>query len=82
MLIFNLNIEGTPITITKPVVYRYSKPDKGELYRPFEIIPEVSASISAKVFIFENDQQKEIEVIVKAGRDNIDGYVQMAYPSD
>ncbi len=79
---FNLNIEGTPITITKPVVYRYSKPDKGELYRPFEIIPEVSASISEEVFIFENDQQKEIEVIVKAGRDNIDGYAQMAYPKD
>ncbi len=79
---FNLNIEGTPITITKPVVHRYSKPDKGELYRPFEIIPEVSASISEKVFIFENDQQKEIEVIVKAGRDAIDGFVQMAYPND
>ncbi|WP_339752524.1 PIG-L family deacetylase [uncultured Winogradskyella sp.] len=79
---FNLNIESTPITITKPVVYRYSKLDKGELYRPFEIIPEVSATISDKVFIFENDQQKEIEVIVKAGRDNIDGYVQMAYPND
>ncbi len=79
---FNLNIEGTPITITKPVVYRYSKPDKGELYRPFEIIPEVSASISNEVFIFENDQQKEIEVTVKAGRDAIEGYIQMAYPSD
>ncbi len=79
---FNLNIEGTPITITKPVIYRYSQPDKGELYRPFEIIPEVSASISDKVFIFENDQQKEIEVTVKAGRDAIEGYVQMAYPND
>ena len=79
---FNLNIEGTPITITKPLVYRYSKPDKGELYRPFEIIPMVSASISDKVFIFENDQQKEIEVTVKAGRDAIEGYVQMAYPKD
>jgi LmbE family N-acetylglucosaminyl deacetylase len=79
---FNLNIEDTPITITKPVVYRYSKPDKGELYRPFEIIPEVSASISDKVFIFENDQQKEIEVTIKAGRDAIEGYVQMAYPND
>lgn len=79
---FNLNIEGTTITITKPVIYRYSKPDKGELYRPFEIIPEVSASISDKVFIFENDQQKEIEVTVKAGRDAIEGYVQMAYPND
>ncbi|MFC0604233.1 PIG-L family deacetylase [Winogradskyella pulchriflava] len=79
---FNLNINNTPITITKPVVYRYSKPDKGELYRPFEIIPEVSASISDKVFIFENDQQKDIEVIVKAGRDQIEGFVQMAYPND
>ncbi len=79
---FNLTIEGTPITITKPVVYRYSKPDKGELYRPFEIIPEVSASINNGVFIFENDQQKEIEVTVKAGRDSIKGFVQMAYPDD
>jgi LmbE family N-acetylglucosaminyl deacetylase len=79
---FNLNIEGTPITITKPVVYRYSKPDKGELYRPFEIIPEVSASLTDKVYIFDNDQQKEIEVIIKAGRDAIEGYVQIAYPND
>jgi LmbE family N-acetylglucosaminyl deacetylase len=79
---FNLMIEGTPFTITKPVIHRYSKPDKGELYRPFEIIPEVSASISDKVFIFENDQQKEIEITVKAGRDAIEGFVQMAYPND
>lgn len=79
---FNLNILGTPITITKPVVYRYSKPDKGELYRPFEIVPSVSASIADKVFIFENDQQKEIEVTVKASRDAVEGYVQMAYPND
>ncbi|QNK78122.1 PIG-L family deacetylase [Winogradskyella sp. PAMC22761] len=79
---FNLLIEGTPISFKKPVVYRYSKPDKGELYRPFEIIPIVSASISDKVFIFENDQQKEIEVTVKAGKNNLSGYVQMAYPKD
>lgn len=79
---FNLMIEGTPITFTKPVIYRYSKPDKGELYRPFEIIPIVSASLSDKVYIFDNDQQKEIEVTVKAGKDIIEGYVQMAYPND
>ncbi|GAB4160917.1 MAG: PIG-L family deacetylase [Winogradskyella sp.] len=79
---FNLNIEGTPITITKPIVYRYSQPDKGELYRPFEIIPEVTASISDKVFIFDNDHQKDIEVTVKSGRDAVEGYVQLAYPND
>ena len=52
---FNLLIDNTPISFEKAVVYRYSKPDKGELYRPFEIIPEVSAKITEKVIIFEND---------------------------
>ena len=79
---FNLNIDNTKISITKDVVYRYSKPDKGELYRPFEIIPEVSASITEKVIIFENDKQKDISVLVKAGRDNLEGFISMAYPKD
>lgn len=79
---FNLLIDGTPISFRKPVIYRYSKPDKGELYRPFEIIPMVSASLSDEVYIFDNDQQKEIEVTVKAGKDGIEGFVQMAYPND
>lgn len=78
---FNLTINYQLFSVTKDVVYRYSKPDKGELYRPFEIIPEASAKISEKVIIFDNDQQKDISVIVKAGRDNLDGFVQIAHPN-
>lgn len=78
---FNLTINNQPFSVTKDVVYRYSKPEKGELYRPFEIIPEASAKISEKVIIFDNDQQKDISVTVKAGRDNLDGYVQIAHPN-
>jgi hypothetical protein len=79
---FNLKINNTPITITKDVIYRYSKPDKGELYNPFEIIPEVSAKISETVIIFENDKQRDISVIVKAGRDNLEGFVEVNHPND
>jgi len=79
---YNLNIEGTTITLTKPILYRYSKPDKGELYRPFEIIPKTSVSIKDKVFIFENNQKKEIEVTVKAGKNNIEGFVKLKYPKE
>ena len=78
---FNLTINNQPFSVTKDVVYRHSKPEKGELYRPFEIIPEASAKISEKVIIFDNDQQKDISVIVKAGRDNLDGFVQIAHPN-
>lgn len=77
---FNLLIDKTPITITKPIVYRYSKPDKGELYKPFEVIYEVTAALTEDVYIFENDQQKDVEVIIKAGRANVEGSVEMAYP--
>jgi len=79
---FNLVINNTPITFTKPVVYRYLKPDKGELYKPFEIIPEATAKFSEKVIILDSEEQHDIEVIVKAGRDNIEGHVQIAHPNN
>tara|TARA_R110002096_G_scaffold99644_4_gene220719 strand:+ start:12279 stop:14804 length:2526 start_codon:yes stop_codon:yes gene_type:complete len=79
---FNLLINNTPITFTKDIIYRFSKPDKGELYRPFEIIPEVSAKISEKVIILDTDKQRDITVIVKAGRNDLEGFVEIAHPND
>ncbi|MFL1011534.1 PIG-L family deacetylase [Flavisericum labens] len=79
---FNLLIENTPITFTKNIVQRYSKPDKGELYHPFEIIPEASAKITEKVIIINNGNQRDITVVVKAGRDNLEGSVEVCHPND
>ena len=64
---FNLNIENLAIPYSKPIVYKTNDPVKGEVYKPFEVIPEVSAKISEKVIILDSDQQRDIEVIVKAG---------------
>ncbi|MEC3908443.1 PIG-L family deacetylase [Tamlana sp. 2201CG12-4] len=79
---FNLLFDKVPITITKNIIQRFSKPDKGELYRPFEIIPEASAKITEKVIIFNSDKPHEISVIVKAGRDNLEGSVEVCHPND
>lgn len=79
---FNLIINNTPVTITKPVVQRFSKPDKGELYRPFEIIPEVSVKIPEKVIIFENNNQRDITLIIKAGKDALEGHAEIFVPND
>ncbi|WP_055446105.1 PIG-L family deacetylase [Lacinutrix mariniflava] len=77
---FNLKIEGTPISFTKAIIYKTNDPVKGEVYKPFEIIPEASAKILEKVIIFENDSQKDIPVVVKAGRDNLEGSIELNYP--
>jgi LmbE family N-acetylglucosaminyl deacetylase len=79
---FNLNIQNADISFTKAIVYKTNDPVKGEVYKPFEIIPEVSAKISEKVIILDTDNQRDIEVKVKAGRDNIEGYVQIAHPKN
>ncbi len=79
---FNLIVENVRIAYTKPIVYKTNDPVKGEVYKPFEIIPEVSAKIVEKVIIFEDDKEKDIPVVVKAGRDDLKGMVKLNYPSN
>lgn len=79
---FHLQIADTPFIFSKNTIQRYALPDKGELYRPFEIIPEASAKITEKVIILNSDKQRDIYVTVKAGRDNLEGYVQIAHPKN
>ncbi len=79
---FNLIFDKTPITFTKPIVYKTNDPVKGEVYKPFEIIPEASVKITENVIIFENNQTKDIPVIVKAGKDNLSGFVHLNHPKN
>ena len=72
---FNLTIEGTEITIVKNIIYKFNDPVKGEVYRPFEVLPEATSSIPEKVLIFASGNSREIPVKVRAGRDGITGTV-------
>lgn len=74
-----LSINNYTLTITKPVVYHYSKPDKGELYRPFEVLPEASVGIKDKVIIFSDESSKQIPVTVKALADDISGEIELTF---
>ncbi len=76
---FELDFNGFTINFEKPIVYRYSKPEKGELYQPFEILPEATASFKDKVIIFSNSEPKEIPVTIKALKDNVKGELQLCF---
>ena len=78
---FYVNISETIIPYTKPVVYKTNDPVKGEVYKPFEIIPEASARIAEKVIIFETQNSKDIPVSVKAGHNNLEGTVRLSVPN-
>jgi len=77
---FVLNIEGTDITFDKPLVHRFSKPDVGEVYEPFVVLPKVTASFSEDVFLFNTAEPLNINLAIKAGTDNIEGIAKLSLP--
>ncbi|MDG1039658.1 MAG: PIG-L family deacetylase [Polaribacter sp.] len=79
---FNLNILEHNITFTKDVVYRYSKRDIGEIYEPFEVLPEVTTKLANKVIIFSDEKPQKVQVVVSAGKKNSKGNVQLEIPNN
>jgi len=80
-VVFNINIEGITIPFSRSVVFKRNDPVNGEVYKPFEVIPEATAKIIEKVIIFDNDSEKEIPVKVRAGRANLNGSISLDLPS-
>ncbi len=77
---FDLIIDGEPISFSRDIVYKITDPVKGEVYKPFEIVPAASAKVAEKVIIFESDQQRDVSILVTSGKDNLTGYVEIAHP--
>lgn len=80
--IFLVDFEGYTIQIEKNVVFKRNDPVKGEVYKPFEIVPVVTTSLADKVIIFADNGSKEIRVKVKAGESNINGTVELDVPEN
>ncbi|MBV1887901.1 MAG: PIG-L family deacetylase [Urechidicola sp.] len=79
---FVIDFDGYSIDFQKDIVYKYNNPVKGEVYKPFEIIPKVTAQMTDKVIIFPDGSSKNVSVKIKAGSNNIRGKVLLAYPND
>ena len=77
--LFKIDFEGYTIDFKKPIVHKYARRDKGELYQPFEILPEATARFDDKVLIFADGKPKEIPVTVRAHQDSLKGEVQFCF---
>lgn len=79
---FNLSIEGQTFDFSKPVVFKYNDPEKGETYKPFVILPQASVGMDEKVLVFSESQPKRVSVKVKAFTSNLSGELSLNVPSD
>ena len=70
---FMVEINGVVIPFEREVIYKFNDEVKGEVYKPFDVVPVATSSILDKVKIFNSDKSKTVGVKIKAGKDNVIG---------
>jgi hypothetical protein len=79
---FFLDVGGEMLTVRRPLIYKWVDPVKGELWRPFEIVPALTLSLSESVLIFSNRQPRSIKLFLKSSMDeNISGKATLELPA-
>ncbi len=79
---FNVIINDVLIPFERNVIYKYNDDVKGEVYKPLDIVPEISTSFSNKVVLFNDSKSKTIAIKIKAGKDSIKGYLHIELPGN
>jgi LmbE family N-acetylglucosaminyl deacetylase len=81
-----LTVEGIPIEIARPIMYRYNDRLEGEKARPLAIVPEVSVNfplapdLSANVAMFPNSAARSFQVTLRSNIENASGTFRLQAP--
>lgn len=79
---FNFKIEEKPYSFSVPVVHKTNDRVDGEVYRPFVITPPVFVNTQQSVLVFPDNETKQIDVTVIAGKDDVSGKVSLSLPAE
>jgi len=75
-----LSADGHLLEYSIPLLFRWTDPVNGELYRPFEIRPKVTIQSKDKVSIFAGEDPEKIRVKLKSQTPNVAGLVRLKGP--
>ena len=80
-LTFTFLVNGEKLEIRSPLLYKWTDPVKGELWRPFEIVPPVFVNLTEKVLLFKDQTPKDVSVLLKSSADKkLSGHLKLTLP--
>ncbi len=62
---FDLIIEDQPFRFSKPIMYKYTDPVRGELFQPLVIVPSVAVSTEPSIVIFRKNEEQKADIAIK-----------------
>jgi LmbE family N-acetylglucosaminyl deacetylase len=81
IITLELLIGKDKLVVQTPVVYKWTDPVKGELYRPVEVVPPVFLNLSEPVLVFADQSPRMISVLVKSSVEGkLDGNLTLSLP--
>jgi LmbE family N-acetylglucosaminyl deacetylase len=78
---FDIDVQGLNLKILRKLVYKSTDPVKGEVYRPFEVLPPATVNMNEKVLVFNSNAAKSLQLIVKANAANVSGKLELSAPA-
>lgn len=72
MALFQLKINGTVYNFSRPVLYKFTDPVKGELYEPPQLVNPAFVNVNPSLIIFANNkknQQRAVEFTVQSNKE-------------
>lgn len=79
-VVYKLNVKGLDLEIKRDLVYKSADPIKGEIYRPFEILPPATVNISSDVWVFSEKTARKVGFKIKANKKNVKGTLKVDVP--
>ncbi len=82
-VVFALDIEmgKERMTIERPLIYKWVDPVKGELWRPFEIVPPATVDLSEDVMVFSTHEARPVHLLIRsASEGKVKGTVRLDLP--
>jgi len=77
---FFIEIDGVEFPIERELTYKNTDPVKGEVYRPFEILPPATVTPSEKIYVFSESKPRTVSFTIKANTANIAGKLSLRVP--
>ena len=63
---FSLKVGDDVINVKRPLIYKWVDPVKGELWRPFEIVPPVTVNLSETVMVFGTRDPRQVTLLIRS----------------
>jgi len=62
---FDLLIEDQAFRFSKPIMYKYTDPVRGELFQPLVVVPSVAVSTEPSIVIFRKNEEQKADIAIK-----------------